>query len=187
MRTPTIGRATGRWLIFTMPKQLNGGDLDLWVTRMDGAERTPVLYLGSPAREAQAEFSPDGRFVAYSSNENGTSVVYVQPFPNASEGKWLVSSDGGAEPHWSRDGKELFYIAGQTVMAVPITLQPTFSNGAPVRLFDAPVQPWYNNDTDRSQVGPDGRLLLLVAAGKNDAPPFDIIINWPGLLGPGRR
>ena len=109
--------------------------------------------------------------------------MYVQPFPNASDGKWLVSNGGGAEPHWSRDGKELFYFAGQTLMAVPITLQPTFSSGSPTRLFDAPVQPWYTNDSDRSQVAPDGkRFLLLVPAGKTATPPIDVVVNWPTLL-----
>jgi hypothetical protein len=69
------------------------------------------------------------------------------------------------------------------VMSVPVTLQPTFSSGTPARLFDAPVQPWYTNDTDRSQVAPDGtRFLLLVPAGKTSAPPIDIVVNWTTLL-----
>ena len=174
----------GRWVIYTLPKSGTGDlDLDLWTVGADGADATPVPYLTTPAREAQAEFSPDGRFVAYTSMTNGDPEVYVQPFPNASEGKWLVSNGGGAEPHWSRDGKELFYIAGQTVMAVPVTLQPAFSSGTPTRLFDAPVQPWYTNDSDRSQVAPDGkRFLLLVPAGKTEAPPIDMVVNWPTLL-----
>ena len=176
----------GRWVIYTMPKGGTGGDLDLdlWVLPMDGRPgHKPLPYLTSPAREDQAEFSPDGRFVAYTSTEKGGPEVYVQPFPNASDGKWLISSGGGAEPHWSRDGKELFYIAGHTLMAVPVRLQPTFSNGSPARLFDAPVQPWYINDSDRSQVAPDGqRFLLLVPAGKNAAPPIDMVVNWPTLI-----
>jgi eukaryotic-like serine/threonine-protein kinase len=173
-------------VIYTIPKGGTSGvlDLDLWTFPMDGqAERKPVPYLTTPAREDQAEFSPDGRFVAYTSTEAGDPEVYVQPFPNASEGKWLISNGGGAEPHWSRDGKELFYFAGQTLMAAPISLQPTFSNGSPARLFEAPVQPWYINDSDRSQVAPDGRrFLLLVPADKNAAPPIDVVVNWPTLL-----
>jgi len=175
----------GRWVIYTMPKSGPTGrlDLDLWVIPMNGsAERTPVAYLTTPAREAQAEFSPDGRFVAYTSTQNGDPEVYVQPFPNAAEGKWLISNGGGSEPHWSRDGKELFYFAGQRLMAVPVKLLPTFSNGSPVRLFDAPVQPWYVNDSDRSQVSADGRFLLLVPSGTNTSPPLDVVVNWPALL-----
>jgi Tol biopolymer transport system component len=176
----------GHWVIYTVPKKGSGDlDLDLWVVPVDGAgdTATPAPYLTGPAREAQAEFSPDGRFVAYTSMTNGDPDVYVQPFPDASKGKWLVSNGGGAEPHWSRDGKELFYFSGQTLMRVPITLEPAFSSGPPTRLFDAPVQPWYTNDSDRSQVSPDGkRFILLIPAGKTAAPPIDIVVNWPTLL-----
>jgi dipeptidyl aminopeptidase/acylaminoacyl peptidase len=176
----------GRWVIYTIPKKGTGDlDLDLWAVRVDsaGESATPVPYLTGPARDAQAEFSPDGRFVAYTSITNGDPDVYVQSFPDPSTGKWLVSNGGGAEPHWSRDGKELFYFAGQTLMRVPVTLQPGFSSGQPMRLFDAPVQPWYTNDSDRSQVAPDGkRFLLLIPAGKTTPPPIDIVVNWPALL-----
>jgi Tol biopolymer transport system component len=148
----------------------------------DGTDREPIPYLTTTAREAQAEFSLDGRFVAYTSVSSGEPEIYVQPFPNAADGKWLISSGGGVEPHWSRDGKELFYFAGQTLMAVPVSLKPTFSHGVPVRLFDAPVQPWFTNDTDRSQVAPDGRFLLLVPASQTTPPPIDVIVNWPALV-----
>jgi len=178
------------WLIFTMPKDgaAAGLDLDLWVLPMDGSgPKTPVPYLATTAREAQAEFSPDGRFVAYTLTDAGGSEVYVQTFPNAADGKWLVSRGGGTEPHWSRDGKELFYFAGQTLMAARVSVQPSFSNSLPVRLFDAPVQPWYINDSDRWQVAPDGqRFLLLVPSGKNTAPPIDVVVNWATVL-PGLR
>ena len=97
----------------------------------------------------------------------------MQPFPNASDGKWLVSSGGGSEPHWSRDGKELFYVAGQTLMSVAVTLQPTFSSSTPARLFDAPVQPWYTNDSDRLQVAPDGKRFLPAGTREQDVSPSD--------------
>jgi Tol biopolymer transport system component len=171
-------------VIFTLPKPGTDMDLDLWVVPAErDAGGTPAPYVTSPIREAQAEFSPDGRFVAYTSLGNGDPEVYVQPFPNPAGGKWLVSSNGGSEPRWSRDGTELFYFAGQALMAVPVSLHPTFSSGTPVRLFDAPVQPWYTNDSDRWQVAPDGRrFLLLVPAGGTAAPPLDIVVNWPALL-----
>ena len=148
-----------------------------------GADGKPVPYLVAPALQQQAQFSPDGRFVAYGSDQSGTWEIYVQPFPNASDGKWMVSSGGGVEPRWSRDGKELFYFSGQTLMAVPVSLRPTFSTGAPVALFDAPVQAGYTNDSHRWQVAPDGkRFLLLANAGKDQAPPLDVVVNWPALL-----
>jgi Tol biopolymer transport system component len=176
----------GRWVIYTLPKGGLAGDLDLdlWVIPTDGrSERTPVPYLTGPSRDAQATFSPDGRFVAYTSTDNGDPQVYVQPFPNASGGKWLITSSGGSEPRWSADGKELFYFAGQTLMVVPVSLQPTFSSGSATRLFDAPVQPWYVNDTDRWQVSADGRrFLLLVPQSQTVAPPIDVLVNWPTQL-----
>ena len=75
--------------------------------------------------------------------------IYVQPFPKASGGKWMISKGGGTEPRWSRDGRELFYFSGQTLMGLPIRLQPTFSSGAPTALFDAPVLANYTNDGHR--------------------------------------
>jgi Tol biopolymer transport system component len=173
----------GRWVIYsTVPP--GGIGNDLWSLPMSGGSAgTPVPYLVAPGRQQQAQFSSDGRFVAYGSDESGTFDVYVQPFPNASGGKWMVSSGGGAEPRWSPDGKELFFFAGQTLMAVPVSLQPTFSNGAPIALFDAPVLAGYTNDSDRWQVAPDGRrFLLLTNAVQDQAPPLDIVVNWPALL-----
>jgi serine/threonine-protein kinase len=175
----------GRWVIYTSRKDEGSElDLDLWVYPTDGrSDAKPAPYLTGSAREAQAEFSPDGRFVAYISTEIGAPGVYVQPFPDASGGKWLISPDGGVEPHWNPDGTELFYFSGQTLMAVPVRLQPAFSHGTPVRLFDAPVMPWYVNDSDRTQVTDRGqRFLLLVNSEKNVVPPLDVVVNWPSLL-----
>jgi hypothetical protein len=77
----------------------------------------------------------------------------------------MISKGGGVEPRWSRDCTELFYFSGQTLMAVPVSLRPTFSNKAPAALFDAPVQSGYTADSHRWQVAPDGqRFLLLINA-----------------------
>ena len=95
----------------------------------------------------------------------------------------MVLNGGGAEPRWNRDGKELFYFSGQTLMAVPIRLQPTFSSGAATALFDAPVLANYANDGHRWQVTPDARrFLMLTDVGQNQAPPLDVVVNWPALL-----
>ena len=173
----------GRWVIYSTPGPNNTGNR-LWVVPMEGgAERKPVPYLVASAIQQQAQFSPDGRFVAYGSDQSGTWEIYVQPFPNASEGKWMVSSGGGVEPRWSREGKELFYFSGQTLMAVPVSVRPTFSNGPPAALFDPPVQAGYTSDSHRWQVAPDGKRFLLFAnAGKDQAPPIDVVVNWPALL-----
>ena len=173
----------GRWVIYSTPRPGMVGNA-LWAVPMqDGTARKPVPYLVASAIQQQAQFSPDSRFVAYGSDESGTWEVYVQPFPNASDGKWVISSGGGVEPRWSRDGKELFYFSGQTLMAVPVSVRPTFSNGAPVALFDAPIQAGYTSDSHRWQVAPDGqRFLLLANAGQGQAAPLDVVVNWPALL-----
>jgi Tol biopolymer transport system component len=174
----------GRWVIFSTLKPGSATDNDLWVVPMNGGtDRTPVPYLVAPGKQQQAQFSPDGRFLAYGSDQSGTFEIYVQPFPNASDGKWMISSGGGIEPRWSRDGKELFFFAGQTLMAAPVSVQPTFSNGTPVALFDAPMQSGYTNDSHRWQLSPDGKRFLLVTnAGKDQAPPLDIVVNWQAGL-----
>ncbi len=135
----------GRWVIYSTPKVNTTLGNDLWVVPMDGVVRAPVPYLVTPALEQQAQFSPDGRFVAYGSDQSGTWEIYVPPFPSASDGKWMVSSGGGVEPRWSRDGKELFYFSGQTLMAVPVSVRPKFSKETSVALFDAPIQAGYSD------------------------------------------
>jgi Tol biopolymer transport system component len=174
----------GQWLIVSSPPRDREGTNDLWAVAMAASSgRKPAPYLTGPGLQQQAQFSPDGRFVAYGSDQGGTFEIYVQPFPNASEGKWMISNGGGVEPRWSRDGKELFYFAGQTLMRVPVTLQPTFSAGPPTALFEAPIQPGYTADSHRWQLAPDGRRFLLLAdAGKGQGTPLDVIVNWTALL-----
>ncbi|HET9268097.1 MAG TPA: protein kinase [Vicinamibacterales bacterium] len=176
--------ADGQWVLFSSPPRAQEGSNDLWAIPVTGsAERKPVPYLVGPDIQQQAQFSPDGRFVAYGSDQGGTFEIYVQPFPNASEGKWMISNGGGVEPRWSRDGKELFYFAGQALMRVPVTLQPTFSAGVPTALFEAPIQPGYSQDSHRWQLSPDGqRFLLLANAGTGQGTPLDVIVNWTALL-----
>ena len=82
-----------------------------------------------------------------------------------------------------RDGKELFYFAGQTLIAVPVSLGPTFSYGSAAKLFDAPMPSGYTNAGDLWQVAPDGkRFLFLPMAGSQQAPPLEVVVNWPALL-----
>jgi hypothetical protein len=95
----------------------------------------------------------------------------------------MVTRGGGVEPRWSADGKALYYFSGQTLMMVAVSLTPTFSNGAPVALFDAAIQAGYTNDSHRWQVAPDGkRFLLLPPAGQQQPSRLDVIINWAALL-----
>ena len=111
------------------------GHFDLWYLPLAGDDRKPRPYLQTQFSQSQAQFSPDGRFVAYTSDETGRNEIYVRPFPQASGGKWLVSTNGGTEPRWRRDGKELFYISADSkMMAAGVTTAPAFKKpGIPNR------------------------------------------------------
>ena len=172
----------GRWLLYAARRP--GNITDLFARPVvNGIAGKEALYIGGPRRQQQATFSPDARFVAFGDDRSGTYEIFVQPFPDASKGKWMVSSGGGTEPRWSHDGKELFYLAGQTLMSVPVKLNPTFSMGTPVKLFETPVQAGYTNESDIWQVAPDGRrFLMLLPDGGQPGPPLNVIVNWTSLL-----
>src|SRR5215472_11852120 len=106
---------------------------ELWYLAATDREAKPFLQVKGTIRNAQ--FSPDGKWVAYASNEAGPWQVYVSPFPSANS-KWQVSTEGGEEPRWRRDGKELFYLSGgRKLMAVPVKTGNTFEAGPAVSLF----------------------------------------------------
>ena len=110
---------------------------DISALSMDG-ERVPELVLQEPFNQAYPEVSPDGRWIAYYSNESGQPEIYVRPFPNVNAGKWQVSRDGGTRPVWAPDGRGLFYLGLDFAMkVVPVESEPTFSPGIAEVLFDA--------------------------------------------------
>jgi len=148
-----------------------------------GQERKPIPFLVTPADETFAQFSPDGKWVAYSSDESGRREVYVQGFapdhvPAAAVGKWLISSAGGDKPRWSQDGKEIYYIAlNGKVMAVPVKTSPSFDPGAAVPLFDA-----HTRGFSSYAVAADGRFLINTASDAGEAAPnsspVTVVLNW---------
>jgi eukaryotic-like serine/threonine-protein kinase len=137
--------------------------------------------LNSPFIEYRPEVSPNGRYVAYLSNESGRDEIYVRPFPRVQDGIWRVSTDGGVKSAWARNGRELYYLDPSSVLnAVPVdTAGPRFSFGTPVKLFQmaSDAQAYAPRDYDVAQ---DGRFLVV----KPDAPasrrPADmvVIMNW---------
>jgi Tol biopolymer transport system component len=166
----------GRYLLFA-----GQGGRDLLYLPMDEANATPKPYVTDQFSQREGQFSPDGRFVAFISDESGQLEVYVRPFPDAAAGKWVISTRGGAEPRWSRDGRELFYREGRAIMKVNVTLTPNFSAGAPEKLFEAPVEAAYSGDNHRWQVTPDGRRFLLQTYPENRPIPIRVIVNWHQL------
>jgi Tol biopolymer transport system component len=149
---------------------------DLWALEIDGRKARP--FLETPFREGAPVLSPDGRWIAYVSDESGRFEVYAQPFPGPGE-KWPISTEGGNEPVWPRNGHELFYRMGDAMMAVEVKTAPTFSVGKPKRLFEKPyersVALWANYD-----VALDGRRLLMVRreAPAQPATHINVVLNW---------
>lgn len=121
-------------------------------------------------------FSPDGRWIAYDSDESGRSEVYVRSFPSG-PGTWQVSTAGGAFPKWRRDGKELFYVSEDfKLMVVPVSADAKFHSGTPVPLFAVRAG---NYD-----VSSDGqRFVVSSLASDPGSPPLDLFVHWTALLG----
>ncbi len=133
------------------------------------------------------QFSPDGRWVAYASNESGKWEVYVVPFDDSGAGpggKWQVSNGGGRQPRWRRDGKELFYLAPDNrLMSVEVKGGAAFEAGPPVPLFQTrPRDPISAEDRYSYDVAPDGQRFLINAEIEQKAAPMSIILNWTAEL-----
>jgi Tol biopolymer transport system component len=150
---------------------------DIWVLRM--SDRKPQPFLRTRFDEAVPRFSPDGHWLAYTSNESGRPEIYVQPYPGPG-GKWQISTEGGTEPMWNPNGRELFYRSGDKMIAVDIATQPGFAAGTPRTLFErryeTPLVPIDNYD-----VSPDGqRFLMLKPAEQVQAAPtqINVVLNW---------
>ncbi len=148
---------------------------------------TPPLATPIPETQFNGRFSPDGKWLAYTADESSGEEVYVQPYPPTGA-KWLVSHGGGLRPRWSRDGKELFFVASSAVngtgrlMAVPIDPGPPFRVGTPAAIVDAPFAPGTANEYSYS-VSPDGRRILVVQP-TDDAirAPYTLVLNWTAGL-----
>jgi Tol biopolymer transport system component len=168
----------GRFLIYddhTTQQQ------DLWIVPMTG-DRKPIPFLVTPADETSANFSPDTKWIVYSSDESGRREVYVQGFvpdhvPAAGVGKWQISTAGGDKPRWRRDGKELYYIAPDgKMMAVPIkSTATTFEPGIAIPLFETHVTGFTPYD-----VAPDGRFLIntVMENAAANTSPITVVLNW---------
>ena len=149
-------------------------------------DRKPFTFLATPYNEANAQFSPDVRWLAYQSDESGQNEINVQPFPGP-DGKWQVSNAGGTQPRWNRNGKELFYIAADgKLMSVAIETtgaSQSFKASTPVELFATRIVQ-VPPATQRHQyaVSPDGQRFLINVPAENAAvSPITMVLNWnPG-------
>ncbi len=148
---------------------------DLWLLPMSG-DRQPSLFLQTEFSEQQAQFSPDGKWLAYTSDESGAPEVYLQTFP-ASGSKWRVSTSGGSQPKWRRDGRELFYIAAdRNLMAVDIKLGPTFTASVPRTLFPTRVLTLTEFRNHYAVTADGQRFLINTSVAKDN--PISVVVNW---------
>ena len=156
-----------------------GGSQRLGMLTLEG-DRTSTLLLNDAFSATNATLSPDGRWLAYRSNETGQPEVYVSPFPDVGAGKWPISTDGGAWPVWNPDGDELFYMGPDGVMALEFQADTTFTPGAPTLLF-ARVG-GLGGPRDMA-VSPDGQRFLFLTderadRGSEDVTQIDVVLNW---------
>ena len=139
-----------------------------------GCEEVP--FLQTPSDESLGQLSPDGRLIAYCSDESGRKEVYVRRFPQGAD-KWQVSFNGGAQPRWSRDGQEMFYVEEKTLIVVSVQTSPNFSVGSSERLFEYPNLKW-NYPGHRYDVSADGRQFVLVEILGPTTPVIRVVENW---------
>ena len=181
--TPTDWSSDGHYLVFQRTDEKTG--LDLWALPFDrdGQPRTPIVVAQSDAAEQNGQLSTDGKWIAYQSNESGQAEIYVQPFPGPGP-KSRVSTNGGIQVRWRRDGRELFYLAADgRLMAVPIpagSSGSTIEPGAALPLFwthmwgaaqsSAALFPQYS-------VSPDGQRFLMNILTQAPAAPITIVLN----------
>jgi serine/threonine-protein kinase len=171
----------GQWIVYRQGANFIS---DLYARRITG-DTTPVPLATSEYLERNPEVSPDGRYLAYTSNETGRVEVYLRPFPRVGGGKWLVSSAGGMTPLWSRDGKELFYRNGAgDMVSVEVTASGTPPLGRQRVLFSA--LPYTLEGVHRTyDVTPDGRRFLMlrhVANSSADNAALVVVENFLDVL-----
>jgi Tol biopolymer transport system component len=170
--------ADGKFILVSRLSAKTGWDV--WAFPTDGATK-PFAVVTGPFTEVLPVFSPDGKYVAYMSNETGRFEIYVQQFPGPG-GKWQVSAAGGIEPHWSADGKTIYFRSlDAKMMAASVDAGATFSAGVPQALFDARFQPGQRRNT--YLVTRDGqKFLILAPVSKDRIAPINVVLHWPATL-----
>jgi Tol biopolymer transport system component len=185
-KLPTSWSPDGRFLLYTLlrPKSKS----DLWVLPLEG-DKKPVPFLIADYNERQARFSPDGHWVAYTSDESGQDEVDVRSFSMNSArtaveagGKWPISNGFGAEPHWRGDGRELYYRSrGGGLLAVEVTTNPSFRAGTPQSLGPMTIPFWNSSGIMLWDSTADGKRFLRLAT-KSGPQPLTVVLNWQSGL-----
>jgi Tol biopolymer transport system component len=176
---PVSWSRNGRYIVFSSLKSGPQPGSDTWLLEM-AADRKASPFIESPFDKAQARISPDGRWIAYVTDDSGAYQIVVQSFPDPNGGKWQITAQGGIEPKWRRDGRELYYLGFDgRLMSLPVKSDPTFEAGTPTPLFQTPLavsrtQPPRDR---RYDVAADGRFLVAAPEGASSSS-VTAIVNW---------
>ena len=179
-QVPSDWSPDGKSLLFSIGDLVGQGQV--WLLPLTG-DRKPVAVAQTGSVSQNARFSPDGRWIAYASNESGKFQVYVIP-SSRTAGKQQISSAGGLQPVWRRDGKELFYLAlDNTLMSVPITLSKEGVEVSAARqLFRLPRLVGGAGNFTAYDVAPDGQHFLALETPQSTSPIITVITNWTAEL-----
>jgi serine/threonine-protein kinase len=179
---PCSWSSDGKTLIMT--EATVDGKYDIWVLSMEGDRVQKPLLQHEGYKEAQPKISPDSRWMAYMSDESGQNEIYVRPFPEVNKGRWQVSTSGGGWPLWSPNGRELFYLSSDSVMAVSVQTEPSFSLGTPRALFRSTYVSNGPLGVALWDISPDGKRFLMMkelqsTTSAGGAPlKINIVLNW---------
>ena len=179
---PSTVTPDGTALIFrvqTPRSKVGRPGMDLFLLPLAGEHQSRRL-LAASFDELNAEVSPNGHWLAYESNESGRNEIHVRPFPNVEADRQQVSTNGGTQPLWARNGQELFYESMGTLMRVPVKTGATFERGTPEKVFEAPylVRPPGAPPGRMYDVSADGQRFLMIKeiSGADERPPSPRII-----------
>ena len=177
IQTPTSVSADGRWLMFAEGGPQQAGGTGVWLMRLDG-DRAPRPFFEEPAGESDGQISPDGKWVAFQVPVSSRQEIYVTPFPGPGA-RHQVSTDGGTEPLWSRDGRELFFQSGTQLMAVTVAPGAAFSASTPRLVYEGRFFRTINGNTSWS-LTPDGRRFLRIQNVEPERPitRIDLVLHW---------
>jgi serine/threonine-protein kinase len=182
---PSSWSPDGRMLAFTEYHPDTGADI--WVVAIRG-DREPRPFLRTPFNEWGAMFSPDGRWLAYTSDESGRPEIYVQAFPRPGR-KWQISTEGGTEPIWGRNGRSLFYRQGDKLLTVAVATKPAFRAAKPELLFAGPYLAATAVYLPNYDVTPDDERFLVISQGEEQASAKELhlVLDWFAELADGTR
>lgn len=168
----------GKHIVYEVSDDWRAGR-DIWyLEREESGDWEPRGFLETPFDECGPTFSPNGRYVAYVSDESGRDEVYVRAFPGGVP-KVTVSRNGGTGPRWRQDGRELFYVEQNTLVAVSVSTDPTFSVDGTTRLFELPGEVVLGDGAAPYDVSADGqRFVVAEPAGEADEPSIRVVLNW---------